>query len=104
MRISQALIKKGVSEAWQHTIYGTCMRDRAGRTTAEEHAKITELCDRIGGGDSAGLYRFLTDKYVNHNYIHVTYGIPKDKLFRMKREFYLSWLTFQPTFSAFRNN
>lgn len=92
MRISQALIKKGVSEAWQHTIYGACVRDRAGKATAEEHDKIRRLCTEIGGIYKDGLYRFLSDPYVNHEYIRLYYGIPRDKLFRLKREFYVKWL------------
>lgn len=92
MRISQALIRKGVSEEWQLTICGTCRRDRKGKTGPAEHAKILRLCDRIGGADSDGLYRFLTDKYVNHDYIRMNYGIPKRRLFEMKKAFYIEWL------------
>ena len=90
--MSQALVREGVSEEWQLTICGTCRRDRKGKTTPEEHRKIRFLCEDIGGRYSDGLYRFLTDKNVNHEYIRLYYGVPRNKLFAMKHEFYKRWL------------
>lgn len=92
MRISKALIKRGVSAAWQHTIYGALVRDRSGKATPEEHDKIRRMCVDIGDVYKDGLYRFLTDPTVNHDYIRLYYGVPKGKLFTMKRDFYIKWL------------
>lgn len=92
MRISKYLERKGVPEEWQLTIYGTCMRDRKGKTSTAEHKRIEDICKKIGGSDSAGLYRYLTDKYINHDYIRMNYGIPKDHLFKLRHEFYMEWV------------
>lgn len=92
MRISKSLINHGISEEWQLTICGTCRRDRNGTTTTAEHKKILRLCDRIGGEFSKGLYRYLTDKNITHEFISMEYLIPKDKIFAMKRKFYKEWI------------
>ena len=92
MRISKSLIRAGVSEGWQLTICGTLFRDGKGKTTATEHEKILRLCDDIGGSDSDALYRFLTDRNINHDYIRIFYGVTKNRLFAMKKEFYKRWL------------
>ena len=92
MRISKSLINHGISEEWQLTICGTCRRDRSGNTTNSEHKKILRLCDKIGGEFSKGLYRYLTDKNITHDFISMEYLIPKDKIFEMKRRFYAEWV------------
>lgn len=86
-RVSAALTKAGVSPAVQHIIYGECMK----RKTPEEAEHIKQLCDRVAGRWSAALYRFLTDAHINHVYICMEYGIPRELLFDLKRKFYMEW-------------
>lgn len=85
-RTSKSLIRAGVSEAEQHIIYGECMK----RKTAEEEARIRELCADVAGRWMDALYRFLTDANINHVYIVMRYNIPKGLLFRLKREYYVA--------------
>ncbi|MGM9937779.1 MAG: hypothetical protein ACI38A_10575 [Candidatus Ornithomonoglobus sp.] len=75
----------GVSEAKQHVIYGVCT-DR--QKTSMQEAIIRSLCYEIAGHNFKGLYRFLTDDTVDHNYIELNYRIRPNILFEMKREFY----------------
>ncbi|MCH5213074.1 MAG: hypothetical protein J1G06_08660 [Oscillospiraceae bacterium] len=86
-RVSKALIKAGVSEAEQHIIFGECMKKK----TPEEVERIKQLCEAVGGQWSKALYRFLTDMYINHIYICMEYGIPRETLFDLKRRFYIEW-------------
>lgn len=84
-RFSQALKNAGISEARQHIIYGmTNDRNRS----AMQDALIKSICRKVGGSRADGLYRFLTDNRIDHNYIYMNYGIRPNDLFEMKRRFY----------------
>lgn len=91
MRISKAYEKAGVCRAMQYKIYGTCQRYHKPGNTDFENAVIDMLCDKVGGRDSEGLKKFLTDETQTHISIYMKYGIPKDKLFGMKKRFYVEW-------------
>ena len=84
-RFSQKIKNIGVSEAKQHIIYGVCTDPQK---TSVQEAAIRGLCREIAKHDEEGLYRFLTDNTIDHNYIEMTYHIRPNKLFEMKREFY----------------
>ena len=86
-RVSAALVRAGVPAAEQHIIYGECMKKK----TAAEMDRIHELCDDVAGEWSDALYRFLTDAYINHVYVCMRFGIPRDTLFKLKRDFYVAW-------------
>lgn len=91
MRINKFYERAGVCKAMQHKIYGTCQRYHKKGNTEIENAVIDMLCNKVGGIDSAGLKKFLTDDTQTHISIYLKYGIPKDKLFRMKKQFYIEW-------------
>ncbi|MGN0163530.1 MAG: hypothetical protein ACI4EA_08145 [Candidatus Ornithomonoglobus sp.] len=84
-RFSQKIKNIGVSEAKQHIIHGVCIDPQK---TSVQDAAIRSLCREIAGHNEAGLYRFLTDNTIDHNYIEMNYHIRPNALFEMKREFY----------------
>ena len=84
-RFSQKIKNIGVSEARQHIIYGVCT-DRA--KTDVQDAAIRSLCREIAKHNANGLYRFLTDNTIDHNYIEMNYHIRPSTLFDMKCKFY----------------
>ena len=88
-RFSTRLKNSGVSEAKQHIIYGVT---NDSRRTSETDALIRSVCRSVGGDDADGLYKFLTDDRVDHNYIYINYGIRPNNLFEMKRNFYKSFM------------
>lgn len=74
----------GVSEAWCHIIYGIVTNPQR---TGRQNNVIKSLCRDIAGVNAEGLYRFLTDQYIDHNYIYQAYLIRPNDLFRYRAEF-----------------
>lgn len=87
-RFSQSLKNAGVTEAQQHIIYG--MTNNRSRKAVQD-ALIKSVCKYVCGKNAEGLYRFLTDDRIDHNYIYINYGIYPNKLFDMKRRFYVEF-------------
>lgn len=88
-RASKTLIKQGVTEKQQGLIFFMCAN--AARLDKGTQKKIHSICEAVGKEDCDALYRFLTDIYVNHDYICQNYYISKTRLFKLKREFYLKF-------------
>lgn len=86
-RFSKALEKAGLSYKEQGLIYFSLVNFKTQKTAD----KILNLCLEIAGEDYQGLYRFLTDDKVNHNFIEINYNIPPKRLFVWKNEFYLRY-------------
>lgn len=86
-RVSKALVRKGISPKKQGLIFFACLNINS--LDEKSRQKILNTCIEVGGEDYKALYRFLTDAYVNHAYICHTYFISKERLFKIKREFYL---------------
>ncbi|MCH5213309.1 MAG: hypothetical protein J1G06_09850 [Oscillospiraceae bacterium] len=75
----------GVSEAWCHIIHGILTNPQR---TELQNRTIKSLCRRVAGADAEGLYRFLTDLYIDHNYIFEEYLIRPNNLYRYRAKFY----------------
>lgn len=90
-RYSNGLKSAGVSEAWQHIIYGIVTNPNK---TDMQKQLIMSICRRVAGADADGLFEFLTDQYIDHNYIFSVYKIPPKKLFQYKTDFFVKMQTY----------
>ena len=88
-RVSKKLIKCGVPPEVQGLIFFTCLNVR--RMDEAVQRKILNLCTDVAGDDYRSLYKFLTDGYVNHEYIYIHYRVNVKKLFEYKQRFYIEW-------------
>lgn len=84
-RYSKGLQASGVTESWHHIIYGIVTNPKR---TERQNRTIKEVCQKAAGRDAAGLYRFLTDQYIDHNYIYREYFIRPASLFEYRVKFY----------------
>ncbi len=82
-RYSRALRTAGLTYEIQGMIYFSLVN--AGRQSRGFRRLVKTICAEIAKEDYKGLYRYLTDKTVNHNYIAMNYYIPVAKLFLWKR-------------------
>lgn len=88
-RVSKKLIKCGVPPEVQGLIFFTCLNVR--RMDEATQRKILNLCTDVAGDDYRALYKFLTDGYVNHEYIYTHFGVGEKLLRKYKRDFYVKW-------------
>lgn len=82
-RYSRALRAAGLTYEMQGMIYFSLVN--ANKQSRGFRRLVKAICARIAKEDCNGLYRYLTDKSVNHNYIAMHYYIPVSKLFLWKR-------------------
>ena len=77
----------------QGLIYFTCMNFKD--MPQETKSLISELCDKIGKEDSRALYEVLTNDRKSVLSVSLEYHITEKKLYRMRKEFYEAWESFQ---------
>ena len=94
-RISQKLTRCGISPKMQGLIFFTCLN--AKELGEETEHKILNLCMGVANEDYQALYRFLTDGYINHDFICREYCIYKEKLFEYKQRFYVEYAKYIKT-------
>ena len=71
----------------QGLIYFTCVNVSSKRI----QDKIMKHCILAAGEDADALFRFLTDRSINHIYIELNYGINSKLLFKLKNKFFVSF-------------